>query len=1055
MMLKSIRHIAFTTCLVIFCQHISGQNIVQLEYFIDNDPGFGMATSIPITQGSIIEVDVAIPLDGLSPGVHTLHIRCKDSLDQWSFVEKQAFVYDPLLFNPDVTSIEYYFDEDPGLGTAPSLVFSPDQSVEISEGLDLSGLAPGIHTLFIRARDQNERWSIPQKQTFLYEPLIPHPNIMTVEFYFDNDPGLGSAQSITFVPDQFVDISEELDLSGLTAGVHTLYTRSQDQNNRWSFPQKQSFLFDDWRIGYAEFKFDSLPGFSEWTASKPFSPDFAVIADIDFEGICDLDTGWYSIDARARRELSWFSDVHTDSIQIKDYYEYSGILEDQFGDPIVGATMFLAGADTLETNGSGQFTTLLPKCWGDTTSAFKDSVYSAVNSYYFANPLVDFRAHHILGDLDTALYGYKCLNNSGTTGSDIAYVCENNTLNVSRVGETIDTGSIGGYILHDGDNTIGSIIDSNFTGSFTNDGSYPRNQKLYISSVVGRPSNGFPDFHHPCTDVELPGRKVVFLDIRDSSFLQLDSSGVAAVDPMELLIDGCSSCEIVNTGMTQAVFGCDDYGLNSELLLVDNGSGSNASCPVWVQVNDTITPVITCRTDTLVHTDPAMCDFTSLNGLFDLDSIWDNCPIVPINDFNNSTSLDNASFGLGVHQVKWLVADSEGNADSCTFNVTIEDHEDPVIMCISDTTVATDTALCTYTIQGTSFDPLAVVDNCPDFTFSNDSTNTSTLLNKTFELGSHLITWTVDDQHGQTAQCSFTITVEDTEAPEIVCPASTIVSSDPGECSYLILDDSFDPIIISDNCTDLIYWNDFDSSTTIAGASLPLGINTFNWMADDQHGNTATCTISITVEDNEIPIINCPENATRYTSEGLCTYLIEGSEFAPVLVSDNCMDFIFDNNLNNDSSLTAELLTPGDHLITWTVDDMHGQNASCSFTVSVQDTQPPTIICPADTIRTTDAVSCDYSIQGIEFNPTATGDNCPGYTFTNTFNSNSTLESALLPLGETLLTWTIIDQGGNTDECSFTVTILDNESPTISCPDTIVRATDPELCEYALSRDRN
>ncbi|MBL0016821.1 MAG: HYR domain-containing protein [Bacteroidetes bacterium] len=39
--------------------------------------------------------------------------------------------------------------------------------------------------------------------------------------------------------------------------------------------------------------------------------------------------------------------------------------------------------------------------------------------------------------------------------------------------------------------------------------------------------------------------------------------------------------------------------------------------------------------------------------------------------------------------------------------------------------------------------------------------------------------YTVTDGSGNTAACSFTVTVNDTEIPTITCPANVVVSNDP------------------------------------------------------------------------------------------------------------------------------------------------------------------------------------------------------------------------------------------------------------------------------------
>ena len=612
--LNDMKALILTVCIFAGINSLA-QPITQLEYYIDTDPGFGMATQVSISPDTLIDVSFSIDLSILSPGSHTLYVRAKDSLDNWSFIQKQAFLYQPSISNPDITTVEYYFDTDPGLGSATQLSFSPAGDVLISEGLDLAILTPGSHTLYARAKDQNDRWSFPQKQAFLHQPHIPNSDITRVEFYIDSDPGLGVADAIPISLSSNVVADTTIDLSPLTVGAHTLYARALDENDNWSFPQKQAFLFDDQKVEFVEFKFDSLPGYGDWVVSKPFTPDFAIDADIDFSGICDLDAGWYYINARARRQLSWWSKEYRDSIEIKDFYLQTGVVVDQFGDSVEVVELDVQDVGTYFTDAMGTYSFLVPKCWGDTITLFRDSAYTATNSYVFQNPVLDYSPHHILGDIESSLYAYKCINLAGTIPTDLDYVCEHANYIVNKTGEVIDTGSISGYILHDGVMTLGTIYESNLDGAFLNDGTLPQNQKLYISPVVGRQGMlSMFDANHECTDIMLPGRPVVFLNTEDTITLTLDSMGMTALDPADMVTGGCAGCDIMSYGMTQANFTCADYGANSEFLTVSDGSGNTAACEIIVIIQDTIVPSFFCVPNATRNTDIDVCTYTNSWG---------------------------------------------------------------------------------------------------------------------------------------------------------------------------------------------------------------------------------------------------------------------------------------------------------------------------------------------------------------------------------------------------------------------------------------------------------
>lgn len=71
----------------------SQQNVTRVEYYIDNDSGFGKATPIAITPG--IDLDslaVQINLERLSPCQHMFHVRAQDAAGSWSLVTSYSFL---------------------------------------------------------------------------------------------------------------------------------------------------------------------------------------------------------------------------------------------------------------------------------------------------------------------------------------------------------------------------------------------------------------------------------------------------------------------------------------------------------------------------------------------------------------------------------------------------------------------------------------------------------------------------------------------------------------------------------------------------------------------------------------------------------------------------------------------------------------------------------------------------------------------------------------------------------------------------------------------------
>src|SRR5262249_59847811 len=112
--------------------------------------------------------------------------------------------------------------------------------------------------------------------------------------------------------------------------------------------------------------------------------------------------------------------------------------------------------------------------------------------------------------------------------------------------------------------------------------------------------------------------------------------------------------------------------------------------------------------------------------------------------------------------------------------------------------------------------------------------------------------------------------------------------------------------------------------------------------------------------------------------------------------------------------------------------------SSCTFTVTVLDTQNPVITCPANLVLAADAGRCSRS--NVTFSVSAT-DNCSVTNLVSTPASGSTFA-----VGVTTVTSTATDASGNTSTCTFTVTITDPQNPFITCPANLATSADPGPC---------
>ena len=121
----------------------------------------------------------------------------------------------------------------------------------------------------------------------------------------------------------------------------------------------------------------------------------------------------------------------------------------------------------------------------------------------------------------------------------------------------------------------------------------------------------------------------------------------------------------------------------------------------------------------------------------------------------------------------------------------------------------------------------------------------------TFPVGTTTITYTATDASWTYNCCKLYITVTDDEDPTITCAADQTATTDAGNCTAAV---TVVAPTTADNCGVASVTNSFNGTADASG-TYPIGITNVIWTVTDNSGNTATCSMSITVTDGEAPTI--------------------------------------------------------------------------------------------------------------------------------------------------------------------------------------------------------
>ena len=377
-------------------------------------------------------------------------------------------------------------------------------------------------------------------------------------------------------------------------------------------------------------------------------------------------------------------------------------------------------------------------------------------------------------------------------------------------------------------------------------------------------------------------------------------------------------------------------------------------------------------------------------------------------------SVNTAS--VGTYVLTYTAVDLAGNPSAPqTRTITVIDTTPPVITCPPSQVVSTDPGLCTARVTFAA----TATDSCGGVTFkymASGATIGEVTSGAAFNKGLTSITCTATDSHNNTAACSFTITVNDNEAPAIAVPAPLVVAADPGKCSAVV---NFS-VVATDNCPGVSV-----ITSPASGFEFPTGTTTVTSVATDAANHVTTRTFTVTVEDRQPPTIACPRDIFLNAAPGTCSAVASFS----ATPSDNCPGVVVSY-----SHAPGSLFNVGTTVVTATAKDAAGLMATCTFNVVVLDVEPPILARGASnqTVECDGAGNVTALQQWLTSHGGATAsDACNTVTWSNNF---TTLTKSCGGAGSATVVFTASDGSGNTVTTSGTFTIVDTTAPSLIRP---------------------
>jgi gliding motility-associated-like protein len=446
--------------------------------------------------------------------------------------------------------------------------------------------------------------------------------------------------------------------------------------------------------------------------------------------------------------------------------------------------------------------------------------------------------------------------------------------------------------------------------------------------------------------------------------------------------DNCGIVTLTSTHNPGATF---PVGITTVTYTAVDQFNNTTTCSFTVTVNDTTAPVfLTCPGNITAFNNGAQC---GNNVTWPVPTASDNCAVESI----VSTHTPGSFFPVGTTTVTYTVFDFASNSSTCTFTVTVLDTTKPFVnTCPSNITVVSTALACGNTVTWT---PPTALDNCSGVITPVASHNPGDF----FPVGTTTVTYTFTDAANNSSICSFTVTVVDTIKPIIAnCPGNISANNDLGQCGANV---SWVVPTATDNCGTITV-----ASTHNPGDFFPLGTTQVGYTFTDASGNSVTCNFTVTVTDNEVPVISsCPTSITVPNDLGQCNAVVT---WIPPTATDNCTAFTVSS-----THTPGSVFNVGTTTVTYTFTDAANNVSTCSFTVTVNDTELPQITCVGS------VASCDSNIV---YNAPVVLDNCAVSSVVLTSGIGS---GNIYPVGTTIDTYTVTDIHGNPNTCSVSVTV--------------------------------
>ncbi len=486
--------------------------------------------------------------------------------------------------------------------------------------------------------------------------------------------------------------------------------------------------------------------------------------------------------------------------------------------------------------------------------------------------------------------------------------------------------------------------------------------------------------------------------------VNLDANGNASITAMQVNNGSSDNCGIVSMTVSPSSFTCANVGANTVTLTVTDASGNSHSCTATVTVVDNTAPTAVCQNLTVYLDANGAASITA--SQIDNGSS-DNCGIANISVSPSSFTCVDLSTGQAVANGLFFSEYVEGSSNNKYLEIyngtgATVDLSNYQLRLYANGAVSPTT---TNTLSGSLVNGAAIVYRNSLATIYAGTSNVLSAVNWNGDDAIALYN-TVTGQNvdifgviGNDPGTAWTAAGGITTVDRTLRRKANVLSgvatnpSGTGPSAFATLASEWDVFSI-DNVSGL------GSHTFTPG---PVG-STVTLTVTDVNGNSSTCNATVVVLDTISPSITCPSPVNVTNDAGICGAAVTYS----VNFGDNCSGSTIQQTAGLASGSTFPI---GTTVNTFVVTDASGNTATCSFPVTVNDTEAPYF---------TNVPANFSACNPVMWTAPTPNDNCPGAGVASSHQPGDTFLS-----GTTTVTYTVTDAAGLQSSVSFDVTLLE------------------------------